>query len=41
MSEEYFPLKDEAWEDELFDEIQKGDKVCTRIHTDRSATARP
>ena len=27
MSERYFPLKDEAWEDELFDEIQKGDKV--------------
>ena len=27
MSERYFPLKDEAWEDELFDEIQKGDRV--------------
>ena len=27
MPEKYFPLKDEAWEDELFDEIQKGDKV--------------
>ena len=27
MSEKYFPLKDEAWEDELFDEIRKGDKV--------------
>ena len=27
MPERYFPLKDEAWEDELFDEIQKGDKV--------------
>ena len=27
MSEKYFPLKDEAWEDELFDEIQKGDRV--------------
>ena len=27
MSEIYFPLKDEAWEDELFDEIQKGDRV--------------
>ena len=27
MTEKYFPLKDEAWEDELFDEIQKGDKV--------------
>ena len=27
MTEEYFPLRDEAWEDELFDEIQKGDKV--------------
>ena len=24
---ETFPLRDEAWEDELFDEIQKGDKV--------------
>ena len=27
MPERYFPLKDEAWTDELFDEIQKGDKV--------------
>ena len=27
MSERYYPLKDEAWEDELFDEIQKGDRV--------------
>ena len=27
MTEKYFPLKDEAWEDELFDEIQKGDRV--------------
>ena len=27
MTEKYFPLKDEAWTDELFDEIQKGDKV--------------
>ena len=27
MTEKYFPLKDEAWEDEMFDEIQKGDKV--------------
>ena len=24
---ETFPLRDEAWEDEMFDEIQKGDKV--------------
>jgi len=30
MSERYFPLKDEAWEDELFDEIQKGDRVWYR-----------
>ena len=30
MPERYFPLKDEAWEDELFDEIQKGDKVWYR-----------
>tara|TARA_A100001234_G_scaffold167281_1_gene148549 strand:+ start:747 stop:1025 length:279 start_codon:yes stop_codon:yes gene_type:complete len=22
-----YPLRDEAWEDELFDEIQKGDRV--------------
>ena len=28
MPEKYFPLKDEAWTDELFDEIQKGDRVC-------------
>ena len=27
MPERYFPLKDEAWTDELFDEIQKGDRV--------------
>ena len=27
MPERYFPLKDEAWTDELFDEIQKGDKI--------------
>ena len=27
MPEKYFPLKDEAWTDELFDEIQKGDRV--------------
>ena len=30
MPERYFPLKDDAWEDELFDEIQKGDKVWNR-----------
>ena len=30
MTEKYFPLKDEAWEDELFDEIQKGDRVWYR-----------
>ena len=27
MSERYFPLRDEAWTDECFDEIQKGDRV--------------
>ena len=27
MPEKYFPLKDEAWTDELFDEVQKGDRV--------------
>ena len=27
MPERYFPLKDDAWTDELFDEIHKGDKV--------------
>ena len=25
-----YPLRDEAWEDELFDEIQKGDRVWYR-----------
>lgn len=27
MTEKYFPLKDEAWQDEMFEEIQIGDKV--------------
>jgi len=30
MTEKYYPLRDEAWEDELFDEIQVGDRVWYR-----------
>ena len=30
MSEKYFPLKDDAWEDEMYSEIQKGDMVWFR-----------
>ena len=31
MPEKYFPLKDEAWEDELFDEIQRATKFGMKI----------
>ena len=30
MSEKYFPLKDEAWEDEMYSEIHVGDTVWYR-----------
>ena len=30
MTEKYFPLKDEAWEDEMYSEIHVGDTVWYR-----------
>lgn len=35
MTEKYFPLKDEAWQDEMFEEIQIGDKVWYRNNVDQ------
>ena len=40
MSKRYFPLKDEAWEDELFDEIQKGDRVWYKNNVDQVCKAK-